>query len=67
MSQQKSLSNLVFELVMACASHGNLIKSVLVMPSMAIIEKAPGAGKLDEDNFRLENVIKIHGRQFTPL
>lgn len=56
-----TLSNLVFELTMACASEPMSIQKVEVYPSFVIVTK--GSKQLSS-NFRLDECIEFKGRNF---
>lgn len=67
LSDQKSMSNLVFQLTMACASSASIIKSVNIYPAMAIVEKSASATGMEHKTFNLKDIIRIHGREFVCL
>lgn len=56
-----AMSNLVLELVMACASSSQLIPELRVFPRFAFIQKAPHAS-IDNDT-KVEDLYRVHGKK----
>ena len=62
---QPALSNLIFELVMLCASRPDLIEQVNIAPNVAVLLR--GEGEIDDSDFDISTSYLTRGVKFEPL
>lgn len=60
-----ALSNLVFELIMLCASHSDIISHVVIERGFAAFQRGPS--ELDWQTFKLKESYLTQGRRFRTL